>query len=483
MNNLFRKNRSLFGKVFLLVLLAPRLAVAESAGNENDGLLPTEIRNLKKEAQDNLKSKCQASKQVGDGDEKCKKPYDATIKAVDDYGRKLRDDKNKVGSVAAGGAVKCANQGGAQTCQQTTNKDNYDTVKKAKSDEATANQGLADWIKRTGEEAKTVADTIRTMKQDGIASNVSEAAATEHDNANEFANKAAQKLQAEAAKNQAAAQQAEKTAQNSDKKGTNMDSTPTDKAAASKASDATKPAEQAAAGSGAGGGAPSIPSIPSAASGNPSSTPATDSAMAGQDSLARSDGTLGKNASGSKSSANDLKLDATPVKIDAASQAASGPISSTGSSKMDTSLRDSLKKKLLGDQSSGSGGGDAISGMPFGGGTGSGSKNAKPGEPGYVAGGSSSEHGGGDFGSGGSGGESGGDFSMARSETDAAVKNLINEFSGKGGEAGRSLADIENGAASGIEGIDGGNLFHRIRGTINRHLQKGDVVNGVNGKI
>jgi hypothetical protein len=74
------------------------------------------------------------------------------------------------------------------------------------------------------------------------------------------------------------------------------------------------------------------------------------------------------------------------------------------------------------------------------------------------------------------------DFTMPRSETDAAVKNLLNQFgSAEDEENFRGLAS--DGTQAGIEGENSADLFTRVRGAVGRSMKQGRVINGLNGKI
>lgn len=161
-------------------------------------------------------------------------------------------------------------------------------------------------------------------------------------------------------------------------------------------------------------------------------------------------------------------------------------VSSSASRAADTSLRDSLKKKLL---SAGAGGEDddmpAASAVSHAN-TKEGKENAplREGaalEPLMFASGSGSSN----------------EFNMSRSETDEAVNDLLagfkdadkNEYTPNGnynedsGAGSRKLASVQDSAA-GIEGKNSSNLFTRVRSTVSRCLKKGCVVHGLsNSKI
>lgn len=253
---------------------------------------------------------------------------------------------------------------------------------------------------------------------------------------------------------------------------------------------ANKPAEenkqeQKQAGGGAGGGMPSMPGGGQGGEGG-NQNPGTPPTSTAENQDISTPATIAKAGDGNgKSKTNDLELNATPKKAEAGIEGplAEGATNVSGASRSDTSLRDSLKKKLLGSQAE-PGSGEALGGLPFGGGAGAKAKSAAAAANAPLSfsdDSSSGGSGGGGSDYGDSGG--GGDFSMARSETDVAVHNLLNEFGAHGPvEDGRNLADIDSGNA-GVEGENGRTLFSRVRGAMTRRLRNGSVVNGVNGKI
>ncbi|MGE3263377.1 MAG: hypothetical protein AB7K68_16480 [Bacteriovoracia bacterium] len=284
-------------------------------------------------------------------------------------------------------------------------------------------------------------------------------------------------LQAKAKENTIAQSQLDKMSKTTGKDGDNMKSTPTGKESETGSQAAAKPEEKSA---GAGGGMPSMPSPPGG--GDKGGNEMTGDTSGTKNDLGdtATPGLIGTNELATGKSKSDPTLNATPGNTGSTEEVGViKPNTSSGASSIsDTSLRDSLKKKLLGQQAE-AGSGEALGGMPFGGG-GSAAKGKTP----DLAPLAMPHFGNGDAGGGGSG--DAGDFSMARSETEEAVSHLLNEFTQPGNaglENGRDLADIEHGGLSSLEGTENTPIFTRVRGTIVRYLKKGRVVNGVNGKI
>lgn len=171
----------------------------------------------------------------------------------------------------------------------------------------------------------------------------------------------------------------------------------------------------------------------------------------------------------------------------AENQVKAGDVGTTGaSSSRGSALRDALRARLADMGSSGSGGGTTGASMAPGGGTGS---NARAGAvpegllpvPVSVQSDNALE-----ASSGSTGGDLGNtDFSLAGSETDAAVQGMLSEFGlGGSGDAGHGLGSgAHEQAAPEILSADSGSLFIRARETHQRSLKKGLVINGLRAKL
>ena len=162
-------------------------------------------------------------------------------------------------------------------------------------------------------------------------------------------------------------------------------------------------------------------------------------------------------------------------------------VGSTGASTSRASaLRDALRARLA-DMGTGSGGGGSTgASMAPGGGTGSAARSGAVPEgllpvPVSVQSDNALE-----ASSGSTGGDLGNtDFSLAGSETDAAVQGMLSEFGlGDHGDGERSLASVDHEqAAPEILSADSGSLFIRARETHQRSLKKGLVINGLRAKL
>lgn len=428
----------------------------------------------------------------------CEAVYKAAREAIEDIRKKRKAACQKANEERAK-MVNCLNGTGAKSNKcQSENKQVAGSAGGYKKDEANAANGLSKWLDKKEKKAAQAKKDLQNAKAGAgggsgsgaaaageILSGVSEAmkkqAEDEQQEAEDFAREVKQALKQEANNSTAQSKKLNELANKSGKEDGNMKSVPTDQAGGK--GQGGEGQQQANNGGGAGGGAGGgMPSPPGGGqggdSGQSSISEPTQTAAADESIAPKSEGLLGNNTT--STSQKDMKLDGTPKDLaENSAGGADGAMSGTSASRMDTSLRDSLKAKLLGDAAE-AGSGDALGGMPFGGGN---STSGKKGE-GALAGGAgySPLTGGFEDSSGGGGSGGGGDFSMARSETDAAVNNLLNEFGQAGTDPNRDLAETQ-GADPSIQENSWQELHERIHNTITRRLKKGGVLNGVNGKI
>lgn len=507
------------GKILLAAMLALFSQNGFAAGGacvDDPTLTKMIVNDIEKKCAKNKDVPANVENKTGDDAGACEGVYKSSNDAIKDLLEKERAKCEKVQASGKEGEAKCQ-KGGAKECIDSVNGISGE-AKKIESQKAAAAQKLEKWVEEKKQNAKKALSEIKDKKEkiaqqamkerplakepinlnpdantgklrkggDSIAaslmerelSSVTEALQKEQENAIAHGQQVQAVLKKKAAESAVAQSQLDKMSKTTGKDGDNMKSTPTGKESETGTQTAAKPEEKPA---GAGGGMPSMPSPPGGGDkgGNE---------MAGDTSGTKNDlgdtatpSLIGGNELATGKSKSDPTLNATPGNTGSTEEVGviKPNISSGASSISDTSLRDSLKKKLLGQQAE-AGSGEALGGMPFGGAAGKG-KTAKS----DLAPLAMPHFGGGDSGGGGGAGDAG-DFSMARSETEEAVSHLLNEFTQPGNaglENGRDLADIEHGGLSSLEGTENTPIFTRVRGTIVRYLKKGRVVNGVNGKI
>lgn len=238
-----------------------------------------------------------------------------------------------------------------------------------------------------------------------------------------------------------------------------------------------------------GSGMPSMPSVPSAPGGGGAGGSAASIPQVGDSGISQNDdvtstgntevanpNSLAKSDKSGNSELNKFDLGTTAL---GNSSNGSG-LSGSGSSRYNANYRASLKKRLLGADAEGGGGSPTLSAS-----TDPEAAKAQAAAAGIHTDGALLGDAGG--GGGGAGAAALEDFTMPRSETDAAVKNLLTQFGSNGPNADtewdgqRGLAS--EGIQAGIDGQEGPNLFVRIRSAVSRQIKKGHVVNGINGKI
>jgi hypothetical protein len=215
--------------------------------------------------------------------------------------------------------------------------------------------------------------------------------------------------------------------------------------------------------------------------GGSATTTATNEASAGGKALSSSNG--GKSSTalanlGKIENLDTLKTD--PV---------TGKTISGASSNKGSSLRETLRERLAAAEASGGGGGASTTASTGASASGTGS-NASSGSvspdllPLSMAVASDNPL---EASEGSVGGDLGNtDFSLAGSETDAAVNGMLKDFGVGGPSAGelgdRSLASLHQ-AAPEILAAESASLFMRTRETHQRSLKKGLVINGLRAKL